>query len=177
MRKITLIALLFALIWQANAQISESFENPILKKHELKLDLPYLLLGAFKVEYEYLLNSRSSIGAVGILNPSFVLKDDNPLVKTQFLGFYRWYFLEKFVASGLFLEGNLGVTSGYWNDRHDSHKLGKYTSFGCGGALGWKHVNKRGITLDIFGGFGVLLTDEASPGFYPRVGICLGKRF
>ena len=143
----------------------------------MKVDVAYLVLGAFKVEYEYLFNGSSSVGAVGIWNPSFVLKDDNPLVRTQFLGFYRWYFLEKFVSKGLFLEGNLGVTNGYWNDRHNSHELGKYTSFSWGGALGWKHMNKRGFTVDVFGGLGVLLTDEVSPGIYPRVGICLGKRF
>jgi hypothetical protein len=174
MKKITLVALLFALNWQANAQISET---PDLKKNELKIDVAYILDATIKAEYEHFLNDWSSLGAVAF--QKFSSKDAYNEYKTQLLGLYRLYF-GKQPMSGFFLEGSFGLTAGNWynydysnwSERHE-----KYIAFGVGVALGWKfHIPKSNVVLDLFGGAGRLFGND-HPGGYPRAGICVGKRF
>jgi len=170
MKKITLIALLFALNWQINAQTSEiSLQN----RNELKLDVAFLIGGILKAEYEYLLSDWSSIGVSAFFN----LNSGPRELGTQVLGNYRLYF-GKEPVSGFFIEGNLGIISGYL-DPYYSSSNDHYSSFGIGIALGWKwYIPKSGIVLDIFGGGGRLFGDVASSvGPYPRAGICVGKRF
>jgi hypothetical protein len=174
MKKLTLIALLFALNWQANAQISEA---PDFKRNELKLDVAHLLNATIKIEYEHFLNDWSSLGVVALQN--FSSKDNEDYIQTQLLGLYRLYF-GKNPMSGFFLEGSFGLTSGNWynyNYLGGGGKYEKYTTFGMGIALGWKwHIPKSNVVLDLFGGAGRLFGDN-NPGFAPRVGICVGKRF
>ena len=165
MKKITLI-LLLALSWQAYSQIPE---RNIVAKHEMKIDMAYLLSPAFKLEYENLLNEGNSWGIVGFANIA-----NNPTFAYQLLGFYRLYFGKSF-ASGFFLEGNFGVTGGHrygsWSQSDD------YAAAGAGIALGWKLVTEKGVVLDLFAGLGRLFENNFDPGVYPRMGICLGKRF
>ena len=178
MKKIALIALLFALSWQTYAQ---NFEDPNFKRNELKFDVVHLLLPAIKLEYEYFRNDWSSFGAVGLI--SFSSDSDNDIfftnLKSQLLGFYRLYF-GKNPMRGFFLEGNLGISSGTYEHRSGGlfspRETKPYTAFGVGIALGWKfHIPKSDVVLDIFSGMGRLFHDDA--GFYQRVGICVGKRF
>ena len=95
------------------------------------------------------------------------------------LGLYRLYF-GKQPVNGFFLEGDMGIISGNYDNYvytfpYDIRKT--YISFGVGIALGWKwHIEKSNIVLDIFGGAGRLLS-EKHDGVYPRMGICVGKRF
>lgn len=177
MRKITTIALFLAFSWQINAQ---NFDFANAKKNELKLDAAWILVPALKIEYEHFLNDWSSVGAVGFMN----FEPDE--VASQLLGLYRLYF-GKDPMKGFFLEGHAGLTFG---ERWKSGRYRNFTAFGVGVALGWKyHIPKSDIVLDLFLGFGrtmpVTTENGSSQGyykesysiFYPRVGVCVGKRF
>jgi hypothetical protein len=167
MKKITTIVLLFVLSWQTNGQ---NLDISDVKRLELKLDVGYLIFApALKVECEYFLSEWSSFGGAGLF-----LFDSDELEK-QLLGFYRLYF-GKDPMSGFFLEGNFGISSGSY-EHYRNYELKNYMAFGVGIALGWKwYIPKSGIVLDVFAGGGRLLGDNA-PWGYPRLGICVGKRF
>ena len=185
MNKIVLTTLLLAIGWQMQAQTSET---TLLKRHELKVDVASLLNTTLKVEYEYLLNNWSSVGAVALYHFDSS-NDDLDLdfgFDTQVLGTYRLFFGKKPV-SGFFLEANCGITSGlsYFYDE-DYYANGYYYEgnfhekreflFGVGIALGWKfHIPQPNIVLDLFIGGGRFFGDAI--GAYPRTGICIGKRF
>ena len=174
MKKITLIALLFALTWQASSQ---TLENSLQKRNELKLDVAFLLGSTLKVEYEYWLTDWSSVGASALygFGSNGIEIDGDFSIRFQMLGTYRLYF-GKEPTRGFFLEGNLGIVHGKesifsWNP------VGDFTAFGVGIALGWKwYIPRSGIVLDIFGGAGRLFGDNG-PGAYPRAGVAVGKRF
>jgi len=172
-KSILFIALLLGAGWRANAQEQEIFN---LAKNELKVDVAYILGATLKVEYEHLLNDWSGLGAMAAYNFS---GDNFSNMRFQMLGFYRLYF-GKQPVSGFFLESNMGITTvNYYQSVHYYPFVGRKTStaFGIGIALGWKwHIDKSNIVLDIFGGAGRLF-NENSVRAYPRMGICIGKRF
>ena len=164
-----IIALLLVFAWQARAQTSET---PSIKRNELKIDVAYLIGSALKMEYEYFLNDWSSIGIVGLYNFG---SSENQIYKAQALGKYRLFF-GKQTMSGFFLEGNFGVTSG--KTLHMIYPRLEYTAFGAGIALGCKwHIPKSNVVMDVFGGLGRLFGKHYTAEVYPRVGICVGKRF
>ena len=176
MKKITLIALLLALSWQTHAQKTE---NPDAKRHELKLDVAYVLAKVAKIEYEYWLNDWSSIGVVGFYNfGSGFLNGGEPIWRIKVLGTYRLFF-GKNPMQGFFLEGNTGIISGSTVDNWLGGKPEKYTAFGVGLAIGWKwYIPQSGITLDLTYGFGRLFNDnEDVVPIYLRMGVTVGKRF
>ena len=180
MKKILLAILLFA-VFHANAQTSK--ETP-LKKNEIKLDLFYLVSGivnvsGVKIEYERLLNRRSSVGLMGFYGFAIQTK-----IQQQALGFYRLHFIKR-PKSLFFIESNIGLTHGMWMRQvgpsiFDLEPV-YYTRLGSGVAVGWKFViPQNGIVFDVYAGRGVIIAKDF--GFwseikYPRLGICLGKRF
>ena len=178
MKKITFIAVLLALIWQANAQQQRqdiSFTN----RHELKLCPAHLIGGSIRIDYEFLLNDWSSVGASGLYSFSRIFSGYGSWTRGQVLGLYRLYFGRQPV-SGFFLEGNFGVTMGsyygweFWSTRERID----YTAFGLGMALGWKwYIERSGIVLDLFVCGGRLFNDSEGPGAFPRAGITVGRRF
>jgi len=174
-KKITLLALLLILSWQTNVWASEIKEPETFKRHEIKLDVAYLLYGGAKVEYEFLLTPWSSIGAVGLID----LNSGYRYYKTQALGLYRLYFGKK-PNTGLFIEGNIGVTTGSYDDYYWAwDRKENYTAFSVGIALGWKFYiphPQSSVVLDIFVGAGRLFPEDYYK-IYPRVGICIGMRF
>jgi len=177
MKKITIIAVLLALTWQANAQ-QERSEVPLENRHEIKLDPAHLIAGTLRIDYEYLLNDWSSVG-LGVFYNFSRTNDYGTYYRTKFLGFYRLYFGRR-PSSGFFLEGNLGVVSGFYSDWWSSYpsNRGDFTAFGTGIALGWKwYIPRAGIVLDVFGGGGRLFGGDDRPNMYPRFGISVGKRF
>jgi hypothetical protein len=163
MKKIKFIALLLVLNLQGKAQTPEI---PELSRNEVKIDAAYFLDRTIKVEYEYLINEWNSVGSVIFHN----LKME-PTYQSQILGFYRVYFGDG-IANSLFFEGHMGITSGYFGKHNPDNK---YTEFGMGIAIGWKMINRRGITLDLFGGWGKTFGGVERD--YPRLGLCIGKRF
>jgi hypothetical protein len=174
MKKITLIALLLVMSWQINAQ-SENISD--FDRNELKLDVVHILFSMVKAEYEYWLNDWSSIGLVGLYNfGSGLFNGGEPLWRTKVLGTYRLFF-SKNPMQGFFLEGTAGIISGSTVDTWLGGKPEKYTAFGAGIAIGWKwYIPKSGITLDLTYGAGRLFNND-DPLFYPRMGVCVGKRF
>jgi len=155
--------LLFFLVFIFNLLAEDLVEkNP--SKQEIKIDLAYLFVPYLKAEYEYLLSEESSCGTVGLLNLG-----SNANLELQILGFWRWYFNEEFV-SGTFIECHVGVTCSEKKNKHN------YTMLGAGVALGYKFVTPKGVILDIFAGLGRSIGDVQEQ-FYPRLGLCLGKRF
>jgi len=176
MKKITFIAVLFALSWQANAQNLE-------RRNELKICPVHLIAGSLRIDYERLINDWSSVGATGLYSfaNAFSDVDFGNRIRGQFLGFYRLYFGRREPASGFFLEGNLGVTVGTYYSLSFFHRPDpvNYTAFGAGVALGWKwYIPRSGIVLDLFVGGGRLFNDsEDGPNGFPRAGISVGKRF
>ena len=176
MKKITLIAVLFALFWQASAENLE-------RRNELKICPAHLLAGSLRIEYERLLNDFSSVGLTGLYSFSSLSSHRyDSRLEGQVLGFYRLYFGRRDPASGFFLEGNMGVTMGshyHWRGGSWGSERVHYTSFGIGLALGWKwYIQRPGIVLDIFAGGGRLFNDDnrRASGF-PRVGVTIGRRF
>ena len=175
--KNTLLVLLIALAWQIKAQDIDDISS--LQRNELKLDVAYLLDATIKIEYEYYLNEWSSIGLAGFFNFG---KPNEIMFRTQLLATYRLYFGRQ-PLSGFFVEGNFGVTSGKSNEERII-TIGlkptfdyPYTAFGLGIGLGRKYyIPKSGVTLDLLSGFGRMF-GKNSFGFYPRLGICVGKRF
>ena len=173
MKKITLIVLLFAFSLQTHAQ---NFEDQDFKRNELRLGL-HVLYSMVRVEYEYFLNDWSSAGVSAALNAGvFPLSGTEPLVRAQTLGLYRLYF-GKQPATGFFVEGNLGITSGNTFVIFGSSE--KYTIFGIGVAIGWKLHNPRsGVTANFLCGMGRSLASNLSREVgYLRMGIFVGKRF
>ena len=159
MKKITIIALLFATCWQVNAQ---KFENPDVKRLELKIDAAHILAKIAKIEFEYWLNDWSSVGAVGFYNFGNGIFGELPLYKAKLLGTYRLYF-GKNPMQGFFLEGSAGVVHGNsfegWILGNENAK--EYTAFGAGIAIGWKwFIPNPNITLDITYGLGRLFQVE-----------------
>jgi len=176
MKKITFIAVLFALSWQANAQNLE-------RRNELKICPAHLIGGSLRIDYERLINDWSSFGATGLYSFSNTFSNTtfDSRIRGQFLGFYRLYFGRREPVSGFFLEGNMGVTTGShypWRGGWYPERV-NYTAFGIGLALGWKwYIPRPGIVLDVFVGGGRLFTDDSriTSGF-PRMGITVGRRF
>ena len=175
--KNTLTVLLIALTWQIKAQDIDDISN--LQRNELKLDVAYLLGAAIKVEYEYFLNEWSSIGLAGFFNFG---NPNEIMFRTQLLATYRLYFGRQ-PLTGFFIEGNFGITSGRFNEERiitiglNPTFDNPYTALGLGVGLGWKFcTQKSGVTLDLLSGFGRMFS-ENSFDFYPRLGICVGKRF
>lgn len=148
------------------------------KQNELHLNLlSSLTYGFLELSYERILNEDSSIGLSGFV----------PVVKHKtyaygVIPYYRQFFGNK-IASGIFVEGNLGVFS-----RKDNIKLvyddyGGYSSlltnglnFGYGVAVGAKLVSKRNFLVNIYGGVNRLINTNGDDVF-PRAGITIGKRF
>ena len=170
MKKITLIALLFAFSWQTHAQ---NFEDPNVKRNELKLDPLWLIFGsAINIHYDYFLSEWSSLGVYGLV---YIGSKEDYTLKAQLLACYRLYF-GKNPMQGFFFEGNFGLTS--WREEVWRHnRYDEHFGLGIGIALGWKwYIPKSGVVLDIYGGSGRLFGSD-SWNFYPRVGIAIGKRF
>jgi hypothetical protein len=175
--KITLIAFLLALSAQVNA---DTIKNNSFKRHEAKVNISQLLFTSIVVEYEYLLNSWSSVGMVAAYRLEFPSDLIFPYAllriafgsPTKVLGNYRLY-LSRLHAQGFFLEGHLGIISKY----EDLWPVRRVLSASSGFALGWKwYYPEFGISVDFVLGGGWLLGTEDSDG-YLRWGLTLGKRF
>jgi len=180
-----IILLLLVLAWQINAQASEMCS----RKNELKIDIAYPFLSpTIKVEYEYLLNDRSSAGvAISYMFDFYPVSKIARYLeldyKMQLFGTYRLYFGKK-PASGFFLEGHMGLIliEGHEGGVNPPSSGGGFSlkkpnslDTSIGAALGWKfHLPKSRVMLDLFVGIGSFNLAESG---YFRTGICIGKRF
>jgi len=171
---IILLALLASHVTFAQNE-SESEQKVKMANNELKLNLATTIASLPEINYERILGDHSGmgIGAMVALDGSI----DNP--RYLFTPFYRFYF-GNYRAQGFFIELNAGIKGSREYNSYNSYNNGYYNSytsdfnFGLGFAVGYKYVLKQnGLVAEIYTGLG-RTTNE---GFYPRVGVTLGKRF
>jgi len=166
----------------ANPREGEN-NSPKEINNEVKLNLLTAVIGLPEIDYERYIADNMGVGlAVAIA----VDKVENLTIRSMVLPYARIYFGQK-RASGFFIEGNMVVAGiknrnyayaydnlGYYNYVSDYYT--SETKFGCGVAAGFKFLTRNGFTGEIYLGGGRLFGDS-DPGGYPRVGLCIGKRF
>ncbi len=173
MKKLLLSFLLTGLCLVAFAQEDSSEpQDPYFKKHEIKANALYLVVGAFDFSYEYLLNEESGLGMNVFIPYDSEITDE---VQYYLSPYYRFYFGKKYGA-GFFLEG-FGILNSI-EPELSSNTNDFVTDFGLGIGLGGKWVTKGGFVGEV--GFGVarnLFNTEASVDFVSKLHITLGYRF
>ncbi|MCB0398242.1 MAG: DUF3575 domain-containing protein [Winogradskyella sp.] len=177
MKKSILAAFLLCATFTLNAQEQNTIDNPFYAKHEVKLNALVLVLGAFEVGYEYLLDDESGLGISVFLPYDKELKDE---IQYYISPYYRYYFGKKH-AAGFFLEG-FGMLNRadrnidfLFEDDEDNW----VTDFALGIGLGGKWVTKKGLTGEINFGIGRNLFESEGTDydFVGKFGITVGYRF
>lgn len=154
-------------------------------KDEFKINALFLVLGAFDVGYERVLNEESAIG-VSLFVP--ITNDFDQ--KFMLTPYYRYYFGED-PATGFYLEG-FGSLNSVEDSIYDynsptltnyySYKDVTVTDFAFGLGLGGKWISKKGVTLEINAGLGRNLFSnynnyDRDYEFIGRAGVSVGYRF
>ena len=169
-------------------------------RNEMKLNLASTLFLTFpELSYEYILTQDFSVGAA--IGLDLQSEKTNFDYKYKFTPFARWFFGDNFgdrinPATGLFLEVSSAVGAQEVKIRHlvgGSKKIWEYNyenKFAAGLclAMGWKYLSKNNWTTELFLGVGRnfifyeyekddLYDPDPNQVLYPRLGICIGKRF
>ncbi len=173
-------------VYSLSAQDSSTpINGSIEDKNEIKLNALSLVLGAFDVTYERILNEESALG----MNV-FIPFDDDISTDINFYvsPYYRLYFGKK-SASGFFVEG-FGLLSSV-NVSEDFISIGQFddpiittaedsgVEFAIGVGLGGKWLTKSGFIAELNLGVGrnfVRLSDSDNT-IVGKVGVSLGYRF
>jgi len=156
---------------------NDSYQN------ELRINLMMAILGLPELNYERYISDNMGVGLAVAIS---VEKASTMSLRSMFTPFYRLYFGNK-KASGFFIEGNMAVVgqnqtiSNYVYDQNGITyqtivTTRSTTNFGFGAAVGAKFLARNGFVGEVFVGGGRLLGESIDQA-YPRVGICLGKRF
>ena len=186
MKKLLLLIILFTVTNCAYAQ-KDSLSKAIQMRsaaighagnNEIKVNLLYLVLGLPEISYERLIADNMGVGVSAMVS----LLDEQD-VRYALLANYRLYFGNK-KANGFFIEGNMGVvaeehgTYYFMPENNGYYELTKSTKayFGLGAAAGAKFLTRNGLLGEAYLGAGRLLGNSSS-GYYPRVGVTIGKRF
>lgn len=156
-------------------------------KDEFKINALFLVLGAFDVGYERVLNEESAIG-VSLFVP--ITNDFDQ--KFMLTPYYRYYFGED-PATGFYLEGFGSLNSVedeiyVYTPNPDpafydyQYKQINVTDFAFGLGLGGKWISKKGVTLEINAGLGRNLFSnynnyDRDYEFIGRAGVSVGYRF
>jgi len=151
--------------------------------NELRLNFPALILGVVEVNYERFIVDDTGIGLAASVTLD---KIENLSRRWYALPYYRLYF-GKQKASVFFIEGNIALvgqkmfyTQYQYNGENQSPSYPTYeqstTNFGFGGAIGVKLLARNGFIGEIFAGGGRLFGNSIAAA-YPRIGICIGRRF
>jgi len=154
--KHTLVVLCTFLTFSLSSQDNNSLD----KRHELKLNVAYLLTDAAEISYEYILNEESSVG----ISATYVL-----IPEAEFgwgiTPYYRLFFGKK-PAQGFFIEGQASIFDFEDFDWICSDDLqscsrfpNRYTTGGVGLAIGAKFKTSKNIVLEIYAGGGRILAD------------------
>jgi len=163
--KITLLAFLSIMAADGSAQEEKSLE----KRHELKINGFYLILGAVEIDYENIINEESSWGVTA----TYVFESTE--LQWGVTPHYRLFFGKK-PAAGFFAEVQssiFGYDNFYWRSASDS----KGVAGGIGFAIGAKFKTSKDVIFEIYGGLGRVFGNSYWYEFYPRAGINIGKRF
>ncbi len=156
--------------------------------NEIRLNVATPLFGLPEINYERYVTDNMGVG----LTAAFSVEKKNEMdLRWMLLTYYRVYFGEK-KASGFFIEGNMAVVKEY--DEYSYHNFAYdatqdayietgivnyskgLTSFGCGAAFGFKFLTRNGVTGELCLGVGRLFGNSILEA-YPRIGVCIGKRF
>ena len=190
MKNLALITLLFI----TAISFSQEEKEPIVKKHELKVNAFNLIV--FKTadfSYEYLIDSESSFGASLLFNLQDVGSNDveGPYYyeKFAFTPFYRRYFSSKY-AWGFFIEtfGMYNVQKDYDGGYYDytnnvyvnRNSTEESNNIAFGISIGAKFVSRKGFAFEFFGGAGRNVyssNDRFATEIVPRLGASFGYRF
>jgi len=157
---------------------SQETEEISFKQNEIKLNGLYLVIGAFEVTYERLLNEESAIGVNVFLPFDEDISDD---INYYISPYYRFYFGNKYSA-GFFIEGfgMLNSIDEYeiylGSSQRDKNTI---TDFALGIGLGGKWVTNRGLIGEINFGVGRNLfnSNDYDTEFVGKFGITIGYRF
>lgn len=162
-----------------------SQEKMEFKRNELKINVAFLMAGAFDVSYERIINEESAFGT-----SLFIAADNDIDNKFMLTPYYRYYFGRK-PASGFYAEGfgSLNSYVGYeYIYNYDSANNYYYytpsknmerTDFALGFGLGGKWITKKGFLFEINAGIGRNLLNSQDTDFeiIGRGGIFFGYRF
>lgn len=195
MKKVILISLsILAISLNTFSQDNESGKESkkIHDNNEIRLNVATPIFGLPELNYERFITDNMGVG----LTVAFSLENaEDMTLRSMFLPYYRIYFGEK-KASGFFIEGNMAVVGEhdkYYFDYHNytldetgeiNYATGytpmvyskAVTSFGCGAAFGFKFLTRNGVTGELCLGAGRLFGNTIIDA-YPRIGVCIGKRF
>ncbi|MDP4271169.1 MAG: DUF3575 domain-containing protein [Bacteroidota bacterium] len=187
MKKVILITLsIMAMSMNAFCQTnSESTKKPC-DNNEIRLNVASPIFGLPEINYERFINDNMGVG----LTAAISLEKKDMEMLWMLLPYYRIYFGEK-KASGFFIEGNMALVREYdYNSYNNNSYYNTYygylssstisprsfNTFGCGAACGYKFLTRNGVTGEICIGAGRLFGNTVLHA-YPRLGLCIGKRF
>ncbi len=173
------IALLCAL-----STFSQETTEKTIKKNEIKINLPYFILGFPEITYERLLTNQTSLGvsvAFSIDNNNSAFYDDSEndgKYNFSLIPYYRVYFEMK-PNTSFFVDGNAALYSQRKTDGDfftDEKEGG--LGFGFGFNVGTKYKTKGGWVAELSFGFTrTLINTDKLNKVFPRAGILIGKTF
>lgn len=174
------IAISMNVVAQSNSTFDDTSDNP-LRSNELKVNALFLVIGAFDVTYERILNEESAIGLEVFLPFDDEISDD---IKYYISPYYRMYFGKK-RAAGFFLEGfgmlNRTVVSETFLDGLifvDPLDVVEETNFALGIGVGGKWITNNNFIGELSVGVGRnILSSDYDNDFVGKVGITIGYRF
>jgi len=151
--------------------------------NELRINLMMAILGLPELNYERYISDNMGVGLAVAVSLD---KVENVSTRYLFTPFYRLYFGNK-KASGFFIEGNMAmagqkqtINNTYYDQNGVAYQTvvstRSTTNIGFGAAIGAKFLARNGFIGEVFVGGGRLFGESIDQA-YPRVGICLGKRF
>jgi hypothetical protein len=159
-----------------NTTDSQAKSLKVSDDNELRINLLMSIIGLPEINYERYIADNMGVG----LAVSFSLDTpENMSFRSIILPYYRLYFGSK-KANGFFIEGNMAIVGqneisyNYYPDGTSYSRSS--TNFGFGFAAGEKFLTRNGFIGEVYLGLGRLF-GESINGAYPRVGVCLGKRF
>lgn len=184
MKKTFLILLVLLGSLNGFAQEDELANDDPIRSNEVKINALFLVVGAFDVTYERLLNQESGVGLNVFIPYDSDIKDN---INYFISPYYRLYFGNKY-ASGFFLEG-FGMLNSVNNERYSTLEgfdpvfdnrivTETETNFALGIATGGKWYTNSGFVGEVSIGFGRnILSSDYDNDFVGKLAITVGYRF
>lgn len=150
-----------------------------LGNNEIRLNIAYAIAGIPEINYERFLADNMGLGIAGAYSFETV---ENMRLRYLAIPYARLYFGEK-KASGFFIEANMGIIG--QQSTEEIYGVGGMTvtdstrktlNIGFGAAAGAKFLARNGFVGEVYLGMGRIFGNSINYA-YPRLGICLGKRF
>jgi hypothetical protein len=168
---------------QQDSQNNSNYYSSSNDDNELRVNLLMSILGLPEVNYERYISENMGVGVAVAIS---VEKIKDMSLRNMVLPYYRIYFGDK-KASGFFIEGNMALanqkeyTYAYAYDPNGNYVENRTgnkssTNFGFGAAIGFKLLARSDVSGELYLGAGRFFGNSIDAA-YPRVGICIGKRF